>query len=65
MFDEGLLAQDPDGTYRAVRDVAESEQIKSEVSMTKRRHAMTAAEAEQINANLERLDDDLAEYAME
>ena len=45
MFDEGLLAQDPDGTYRAVRDEAESECIRSQVSMTKRKHAMTPAEA--------------------
>ena len=45
MFDEGLLAQDPDGTYRAVRDEAESECLKSQISMSKRKHAMTPEEA--------------------
>ena len=55
MFDEGILKCGPDGNYQAVVDPAESEQIRSEVSMSKRKAAMTAVEAEQINANLERL----------
>ena len=56
MFENGLLKKNDQGKYEAVLDPAESEYIKSEVSKTKRKMAMTAVEAEEINRQLERLE---------
>ena len=48
MFEDGLLKQNDQGQYEAVLDPAESEYIKSEISKTKRKNAMSAVEAEEI-----------------
>ena len=43
---EGHLKQNPDGSMVAVTDPLEQESIRSQYHETKRKHAMTAAEAE-------------------
>ena len=48
MFEDGLLKQNDKGEYEAVLDPAESEYIRSEISKTKRKNAMSAVEAEEI-----------------
>ena len=65
MFDDGILKCGTDGRYQAVVDPAESEHIRFEVSMSKRKAAMTAVDAEQINANLERLNGDIDDDGLE
>ena len=56
MFEDGLLKQNDQGQYEAVLDPAESEYIRSEISKTKRKNAMSAIEAEEIQRQLEKLE---------
>ena len=52
MFEDGILKIGMNGKYEAVRDENEAESIRSEVSKSKRRQNITAADAEQINVQL-------------
>ena len=65
MFEDGILKKNDQGQYQAVIDPAESEYIRSEVSKTKRKNAMSAVEAEEIQKQLERLEGDQEEEGME
>ena len=65
MFEDGILKKNDQGQYQAVIDPAESEFIRSEVSKTKRKNAMSAVEAEEIQKQLERLEGDQEEEGME
>ena len=65
MFDDGLLKVGAGGKYEAVVDASESEQIRSESSMSKKRASMPAADADLASVHLENIDDDVSKYAME
>ena len=65
MFEDGLLKQNDQGQYEAVLDPAESEYIRSEISKTKRKNAMSAIEAEEIQRQLEKLEGVDEEEGME
>ena len=65
MFEDGLLKQNDQGQYEAVLDPAESEYIRSEISKTKRKNAMSAVEAEEIQKQLEKLEGVDEEEGME
>ena len=65
MFEDGLLKQNDKGQYEAVLDPAESEYIRSEISKTKRKNAMSAVEAEEIQKQLEKLEGVDEEEGME
>ena len=65
MFEDGLLKQNDQGQYEAVLDPAESEYIRSEISKTKRKNAMSAVEAEEIQRQLEKLEGVDEEEGME
>ena len=65
MFENGILKQNELGQYEAVLDPAESEYIKSEISKTKRKNAMSAIEAEEIQRQLEKLEGIEEEEGME
>ena len=60
MFEEGILKIGVNGRYEAVVDPTESEHIRSEVSMSKRKATMSAAEAERLNIQLDSLNNDEA-----
>ena len=55
MFENGLLKIGAGGQYEAVRDEAESEYIRSEVSKTKRKKTLSPDEADLINVSLQNL----------
>ena len=65
MFDDGLLKLNAQGQYEAVRDEAESEYIRSEVSKTKRKKTMTPEEADLYNVTLDNLNKDLDSHGLE
>ena len=48
MFDAGLIKHGDDGSFVPVDNPAEREHIKKQVSLSKRKQTMSAAEAEQI-----------------
>ena len=65
MFEDGILKKNELGQYQAVVDPAESEYIRSEVSKTKRKNAMSGLEAEEIQKQLEKLENEEVEDGME
>ena len=65
MFENGILKKNELGQYQAVVDPAESEYIRSEVSKTKRKNAMSGLEAEEIQKQLEKLENEEVEDGME
>ena len=65
MFEDGILKQNDKGEYEAVLDPAESEYIRSEISKTKRKNAMSALDAEEIQKQLEKLEGEAEESGME
>ena len=56
MFEDGLFKQNDKGQYEAVLDPAESKYIRSEISKTKRKNAISAVEAGEIQKQLEKLE---------
>ena len=55
---EGHLKQNPDGSMVAVTDPVEAESIRSQYHESKRKNAMTAVDAEEINQALDKLSDE-------
>ena len=65
MFDEGLIKHADDGSFVAVENPAEREHIKKQITMSKRKQTMSAAEAQQIQQNLPDVHEDAEEYGLE
>ena len=57
MFDAGILKKDDQGRFQAVQDPAESEQIRSTHANATKRHNITEADIDRINADLDKMED--------
>ena len=57
MMDEGLLKQVSDNKFELITDQQEAESQRSQMSELKRRHTMSAVEAQQLSQRLDELSD--------